>query len=415
MPPISSLLAFAVLLPGIHGCAQHAQRSIGEYDVISQVLARSPPPAMAKTAIRNVRVFNGDRFSAPKTILLDGGYITDRFGGIETVIDGTGQFLIPGLFDSHLHISDLSGLENATSYGLTTVMNMACRNYAACWPLRNQTGLASFYSAGIPATGVNGSHAKSMNLPPSMLTYPDTNITEMVTQSFSNSSDFYKITAEVGGPTQQQQNEAVAATHEIFHGRTMTHAAAVDAYSQAVASRTDGIQHIPDDGVLSLCTIASMKAYGIFATPTMNIFKLGYENPAISQFLGRPNTTNMSYDNVIKNVQLLHKAGIPIVAGTDAVGVGLVPGVDIPFGRTLHDELSYLVNEGGLTPAEALRAATSEPAKWHHLEDRGTIEVGKRADLVLLNSDPLVNISNTLDIASVWVGGIVVEKVVKLA
>ncbi|OTA97584.1 hypothetical protein M434DRAFT_391774 [Hypoxylon sp. CO27-5] len=414
MRSVSSFLIFTVFLQGIRACGQHALRYDVE-DVISEVLARSPPPAMSKTAIQNVRVFNGNEFTPPKTIILDGGHITECSDDIETTIDGNGQFLIPGLFDSHLHISDLSGLENATSYGLTTVMNMACRNYPACWVLRNQTGLASFYSAGIPATGVNSTHADNMKLPPSMLTYPDSNITEAVVQSFGNNSDFYKITSELNGPSQKQQTEAVAVTHEIFHRQAMTHAAVMNAYMLAIASRTDGIQHIPDDEILTDCAIRSMKLNGQFSTPTMNIFKLGYSNPAIAALTGHTNTTGRSYDKVVENVRRLHKAGIPIVAGTDATGSGMIPGVDIPFGRTLHDELSYLVNEAGFTAAEALRAATSEPAKWHRLEDRGTIEVGKRADLVLLNSNPLDNISNTLDIARVWVGGIEVEKVAKLA
>ncbi|EMR68990.1 putative amidohydrolase protein [Eutypa lata UCREL1] len=175
----------------------------GEEDITSQVLARSIPAAISKTAIQNVRVFDGNRFMEPRTVVLDGGNIVDS-ESIETTVDGSGQFLIPGFFDTHLHISTLAGLENATSYGLTTVMNMACRNCAACWPLRDQIGLASFFSAGIPATGANSSHAKSMQLPDSMVTHPDTNMTELVAQAFSNSSDFYKTTAEINEPTQQQ-------------------------------------------------------------------------------------------------------------------------------------------------------------------------------------------------------------------
>ncbi|KAI1251686.1 hypothetical protein MGN70_006254 [Eutypa lata] len=202
----------------------------------------------------------------------------------------------------------------------------------------------------------------------------------------------------------------------------------MSAYSQAVVSLTDGIQHVPDDGILSACTIASLKEHVQFSTPTMNTFKLGYTDPAIAAFLGRTNRTTRNYENVIENVKRLHAAGISLLAGTDAVGsnirwdhelliVGgdIVLGIDIPFGRTLHNELSSLVNEVGLTTVEALRAATIEPAKWHRLTDRGSIEVGKRADLFLLNSNPLVNISNTLDIARVWAGGVAVVKVATLA
>jgi imidazolonepropionase-like amidohydrolase len=107
----------------------------------------------------------------------------------------------------------------------------------------------------------------------------------------------------------------------------------------------------------------------------------------------------------------MHKVGIPILAGTD--GIGEIPMIiDIPHGRGLHTELELLV-EAGLTPAEAIRAATVVPAERHELHDRGTIEPGKRADLVLLKHDPLVNISNTRSIVRIWVGGIEVQSIGK--
>ena len=103
---------------------------------------------------------------------------------------------------------------------------------------------------------------------------------------------------------------------------------------------------------------------------------------------------------------------MPIVAGTDAVGA-IAPGLDLPFGLTLHGELE-LLNSAGLSPLEALRAATVETARQHRLSDRGAIEIGKRADLVLLNSNPLLNISNTRDLERVWVGGVEFLGVAKL-
>ena len=134
----------------------------------------------------------------------------------------------------------------------------------------------------------------------------------------------------------------------------------------------------------------------------MIIFKLLLNNPAALQYLrGSPNTTD-SYDVVRKNVNLFHKAGLPILAGTDAVGK--IPVIDIPHGLSLHWELENLV-EAGMTPVEALRAATVVPAQRHAFHDRGIIEPGKRADLILLDENPLVNISNTRSIVKVWVGG----------
>jgi imidazolonepropionase-like amidohydrolase len=94
----------------------------------------------------------------------------------------------------------------------------------------------------------------------------------------------------------------------------------------------------------------------------------------------------------------LNRAGVTLLAGTDIA-------TDRPPGFTLHRELELLV-DAGLTPAEALGAATSTPALVLGVEDRlGTVEPGKLADLVLLDADPLDDISNTRRIDAVVARG----------
>jgi manganese oxidase len=101
----------------------------------------------------------------------------------------------------------------------------------------------------------------------------------------------------------------------------------------------------------------------------------------------------------LENARLLHEAGVTLLAATD-VGVPLqVPGI------SLHRELVRLT-EAGLTPLEALRAATLNPARVLGLADSlGTIEAGKLADLVLLDANPLVDIRNTQRIRAVMADG----------
>lgn len=99
-----------------------------------------------------------------------------------------------------------------------------------------------------------------------------------------------------------------------------------------------------------------------------------------------------------------------LVALRDA-GAGLLAGTDIgPWGPSLHLERRYLV-EAGLTPLDALRAATLNPARFFGATDTlGTAGVGKRADLVLLDGDPLADIRNTAKIAAVIVAGMVLDR-----
>lgn len=100
-----------------------------------------------------------------------------------------------------------------------------------------------------------------------------------------------------------------------------------------------------------------------------------------------------------ENVRLLHGAGVMLLAATDVGIPTLVPGI------SLHEELVLLV-DAGLSPLEALRAATINPARVLDLAGSlGTIEVGKLADLVVLEANPLADISNTQRIRAVVADG----------
>ncbi|HET9698299.1 MAG TPA: amidohydrolase family protein, partial [Terriglobales bacterium] len=127
-------------------------------------------------------------------------------------------------------------------------------------------------------------------------------------------------------------------------------------------------------------------------SPAKNRFKAVYtppEYPIIRQL----------YPFQQKIVRALFDAGVPLLAGTDATDSGPVAGF------SLHDELEELV-KCGLSPYEALKAATVNPATWlRHSDQFGSIAVGKRADLVLLNANPLDKIGNTRMIAGVVIRG----------
>jgi imidazolonepropionase-like amidohydrolase len=100
-----------------------------------------------------------------------------------------------------------------------------------------------------------------------------------------------------------------------------------------------------------------------------------------------------------KIVSAMHQAHVPIMTGTDAPMPGVYPGF------SLHEELAMLV-ESGLSPSAALRAATLVPAKFLGIAGAaGSVEVGMRADLVLLDADPTKDIRNTRRINAVLLDG----------
>jgi imidazolonepropionase-like amidohydrolase len=109
------------------------------------------------------------------------------------------------------------------------------------------------------------------------------------------------------------------------------------------------------------------------------------------------------YTVLQRSVAKLARAGAKVVLGSDT-GTQ-----DNPFGVTDHRELEMLV-EAGMTPMQALVAATSTPAAYLGLKDEGTLARDKRANFVVLDANPLEDITNTRRIARVYVGGREVDR-----
>lgn len=371
----------------------------------------------SKSAIANVRVFVGQYLTEPTTIYIENGIIVAHVEGAAE-IDGQGGVLLPGLIDAHVHLHHMGHLRQLAKWGVTTGLDMAT------WPadkingLRNRDGVTDIRSAGLPAT-INGSlHSHLLPLVPEAFLSGPEDAPKFVKGRIEEGSDFIKIISDVPGPSQTTMKAVVEEAHKSSK-MVIAHASAYIPFQMAQEAHTDVITHSPRDKAVDSQMVARMREDKCVSIPTLSMMKAVSQPPGLGAVFGllfkpailwavaqakmRSEGTE-SYENSRESVTAMYQVGIPILAGTDCHEEPNSP-FEVAHGESLHWELELLV-EAGLSNADALRAATSLPAQHFGLGDRGAIEVGKRADLVLIGSDPLQNISATRDIRRVWCGGI---------
>ncbi|GAA3574987.1 amidohydrolase family protein [Amycolatopsis ultiminotia] len=347
-----------------------------------------------RTALRNVRVFDGDRLTEPRTVVLDGAVLGDDPAGARE-IDGGGATLLPGLIDAHVHLESPEHLAVLASWGVTTALDMACWPAERVATLRTVTGAADFRTAGLPAIGPGGNHAKMPGMPADAVVLAPEQARRFVEVRAAEGVDYIKGVAEApgkGGPPAEALRALAEAAREQGLD-TVVHAATPGAYELAVASGARFVTHVPVLGRIRAEDVAAMKAAGQVAIPTLTMMAgaLGVQRPGEA-------------GSFTQNVADLHAAGVEILAGTDANAVVGAP-FSVRHGESLHREFELLA-EAGLSPVEILRAATIAPARAFGLTDRGEIRPGLRGDLVLVDGDPTVDISATRAIRAVWCAGV---------
>lgn len=350
--------------------------------------------ASNKIAITNVRVFDGSQLSQPTTVIIEGDHIgTDTSGATE--IDAKGGTLLPGLIDAHVHITKPEQLTQLSRAGVTTALDMACWPPAHVDSMRNQKGVTDIRSAGTPLTAPGTLHSQLPNLPKDALVETEEQAVDFVSRRIAEGSDYIKVVADVPGPTQEVLNAAVAEAKK--QGKlTVAHAARFEAVQMAQKAKVDFLTHVPIDKALTAANVQLMLEEDRPCIPT-----LAMEEKAIP-ILKRPGS---DYAFSRDSVTTMHKAGVPILAGTDANASAFSP---IRHGESLHREFELLI-EAGMSTVDVLRSATILTAQRFGLHDRGVIEPGKRADLVLIAGDPIKDIKATRQIEKVWCGGIEVS------
>ena len=389
----------------------------GPIDSMGDPTGSHEPYKPSKTVLHNVNVFNGTDFCR-KLVIIDDDKIADKIGAAPhgpKFIDCNGGFLIPGLIDSHVHVSALDGstakskenMETLRQYGITTCLDMECQPPDLLKSLRKLPGLPDLYSAGYAA-----SFNRKGNWPLESHVETPEAAELFVAKRVAEGDDFIKMIAdpprpEDGKPPKRGLDvptmRKLVDTAKECGLLSIAHAMTPPGIIFALDAGVDIVTHAPlaealDGGQKERSVVVRIVKDGRICVPTLTMME------GTAQNLKPPK----NYDDTKRAVRTLHELGAPILAGTDCNSLeGFVPFAP-EYGKSLHHELKLLV-EVGLSNLEALRAATVLPARYFRLPDRGSIEPGKRADLVLLSQNPLTDIENTKSIRKVWLAGLMFE------
>ncbi len=349
----------------------------------------------AKIVIQNANVFDGEQMQSGRTVAFVDGLIVEDATGADTVIDAHGGYLLPGLIDSHAHVHGAEDLSLMAHHGVTTCLDMGTKDLSIFKSLRGGVGSCDIFSAGIPAMPHGSRHTSKPGFPKRLILGSPDDASQFVTDRITDGADFIKVMIEPEGPDQPTVN-AIASEAHAQGKLIIAHATTCEAIEKAAEAKVNIITHVPLEGSLSGEVATKMKAAGSVAVPTLiKMLATAATDPA------------SDYAHSRSSVARMKEAGVQILAGTDAnkhaSGAGKVS-----YGDSMWQELRLLV-EAGLSPAEAIRSATSLPAQLFGLPDRGIIRPGNRADLILLSLNPLENITNVNSLHSVWCRGVEVD------
>ena len=389
-------------------------------------------------AFTNVQVYDSEAkvFVGDQTVIVDKGLIAAMFPSKETkvpagaqVIDGRGKTLLPGLWDCHMHVgTDFTGLQEL-SMGVTSIRDPG-NDDSQTMDRRKRANAGDLLLPHVYASSlIDGKGTYTAQV--ANVATSEAEAVALVDKAKANgfigvkfygtlNKDWLPAAAaaarkqglHVHGhiPVGMRPLEAINAGYdEITHINWII----MQGMPDSVIKESNGIQRFEGPGRFArdldlnskpiTDIISTMAAKGIYSDPTMVAFEGLYfpENgdlsPAYAPFVGTlPPATERgfriggfavpkdltrahyraSWAKMVALLGMMHKAGVPIVAGTDGAGIELVRELEI-----------YV--EAGLTPAEALATATFVPAKLVGQDKKtGSIKAGKVADLVLVEGDP---------------------------
>ena len=408
----------------------------------------SASPVLAITNVTVVDVTGGPPRPA-QTVVVSGGRITSvgPAAGAQVprgarVVDGTGKYVVPGMWDMHSHITMFGrmGLDLYLAHGVTGIRDMGGERFAAVKALRDSVAAGQIMGprmriaspvvenqrwlewtrqasaqAGTPwrlherfgpaspagaerwvdsVVALGADHIKVRN-------WPDTTISRALMARARERG--LQVAAHANEPF--PRTGVSSYEHGIWPPLRVSDAARDSLWRHFAANGASVVPTLvtwpirldPPDTLIA--RLDEGRIAGLCYVPADALREWREQLTNMKQERGQIDWPEV-YRGEVRNAAEMHRAGVPLMTGTDIGAPLLVPGF------SLHDELALLVRDAGMTPLQALQAATLTPARVMGLADEtGTVEAGKRADLVLLDADPLADIRNTRRIHAVVANG----------
>ncbi|CAN9142435.1 unnamed protein product [Alternaria alternata] len=404
---------------------------------------------MTTFLLRDIRIFTGEE-------TIDEGFIHVQNGKIKALgrmsdapldpvktYSKPGHTVLPGLIDCHIHAdkADPEALPQALRFGVTTVCDMH-NELENVQKLKKQTmepDTASYKTAGQAATIENGwpipvitAHDKTPETAAAIAKWPKLTDRDSVVEYLEWTGremqpDYIKLMHESGTamgqnfsyPSVELQSTIISEAKKRGY-LTVAHALSMQDTLDVLNAGVDGLTHTFLDQLPTQELVDAYKRNNAWVNPTLaaigSLTTEGKElqhrfahDPRVEGLINEDRVGNMcrcmgfaagkgKVEIAYQGVKRLREAGVDIVCGSDSAG----PAVGTAFGLSMHHELYLLVNKVDMTPAEALRSATSLIAKRFKFTDRGRLAEGLNADLLLVEGNPLEDIDATLNIRGVW-------------
>lgn len=387
---LCKILAFIILMLLLCGCTNQER-----YDLVFQ----------------NVGLFDGEEDHGIVNIGINAdtiAIITKEQLRADSIKDATGKYIMPGMVNSHTHIWNEEHLKEGYENGILAYIGLNASNPErdkSLKELSNEKGYPFYFTSGYAAT-VPGGHPTQISYFPLETINDSVSVRAWVNNRLAENVDLIKVvrdSAEYFGalplPTLPYDSIRDLIKYAQSKGlKTVAHTSGIKETIKIADFQPDGFVHDNPvkDSILTSEQLDNLKKNNVFVIPTAIL------NVKSREF-AKPDSPRYKYimenkpapETVIKNIELMHGAGIMIVAGTDA---GAVPFVN--WGNDLLYELD-IYSKAGMSNIEVLKTATGNASEAWDIPI-GKLGLGSKLNMVLLKGNPIQNLENLKEVERVW-------------